>query len=92
MQAPQPGGFIGQQYSAPPNVQGATEPVQVTCPSCKAVAMTHTEKEISTQQWIICIVCYFLCFPCTCSPCYFSQCYKTVHKCSHCQNHIGVSQ
>mmetsp|Transcript_25507 Transcript_25507/g.28336 ORF Transcript_25507/g.28336 Transcript_25507/m.28336 type:complete len:93 (-) Transcript_25507:35-313(-) len=91
MMAPQPG-YIGQQSVPPPNVQGVTEAVQITCPNCKAVAMTNIQKQVSPMQWIICILCFLFCFPCTFFPCYISSCYKTIHKCSHCQNFIGCSQ
>ncbi|CAI2377903.1 unnamed protein product [Moneuplotes crassus] len=92
MQAPQPGGYIGQQHVQAPNLTGATESVQVVCPHCKAPGMTNTRKEASSTQWILCVICFLICFPCTCSPFYFPNCYKITHTCQFCNNVIGSNK
>ncbi|CAI2377453.1 unnamed protein product [Moneuplotes crassus] len=74
-----------------PNVAGATGPVQIVCPYCKASGMTNTVKQASSMQWIICVLCFFFCFPCTCSPFYIPSCYKITHSCQFCKSQIGTN-
>ena len=96
MQAPQPQTVIIQQ--AAPEKKEDHHPVQtnakhaykVTCPVCKKVDFTNTEKSCGATFWIVFAIVLFLFWPgLICMPC--GDCLKdTEHRCGKCNSVVNT--
>jgi len=69
------------------------QPVELTCPSCKAVVMTSIEKESSNNAYLCCMFLFiFGCGLCSCLPFCMDNFQNYKHTCPRCNTFIGAYQ
>ncbi|XP_031559108.1 cell death-inducing p53-target protein 1 homolog [Actinia tenebrosa] len=64
-------------------------PVAMMCPHCQASIVTATEYVPGSLAWIICVVLFFVFWPCCWLPFVIDGCKDVLHSCPNCRRQVG---
>ena len=82
--------ITGTYVRAPPTPEFDQQPIEMTCPHCRALILTRTETQTSAMQWIFsCILCVFLCCCCAAIPLCIESLKDVKHYCPRCNQFLG---
>ena len=86
--------ITGTYVRAPPTPEFDQQPIEMTCPHCRALILTRTEKQTSNMQWIFSgILCVFLCCAVLPYPYHRALCIESLkdvkHYCPSCNQFLG---
>ena len=72
-------------------VQVGPDPIQTTCPKCRATIITSVEEKKSTKQWLCCcLLCIVGCdLGCCLIPFCVDDWTTKIHTCPECKTFIG---
>lgn len=67
-----------------------SESTRMTCPSCRCVIQTSTNKKLSSTGWwsVLCLCCFCCCIG-GLIPCCMDSCNNVKHSCPKCGSYLG---
>ncbi|RZF36310.1 hypothetical protein LSTR_LSTR014574 [Laodelphax striatellus] len=93
-QAPMPGAMVVQNTdNIVVPIQAVVGPHQVTttCPMCRKVIKSSTEKTVRWTAHLACVaLCIAQCYCCCCIPYCMDSCHSVHHTCPHCKYFLGT--